>query len=124
MVNQVIKIVCIHSHRAFQVNYTVIILKFINKFTHACQWANAPLQAMVQPMATRPQLKHDLHKQKPSVLEAQTFLSLLLKNPTKIYKPKFIHRTRGSTTSLHGRSLFNIVQKKTQVCNHIPKGEM
>ena len=63
---------------AFQVNYTVIILKFINKFTKACQWANAPLQAMVQPMAKMPQQKHDLHKQKPSMLEAQKFLFSLL----------------------------------------------
>ena len=59
---------------ACQVNYTVIILKFINKFTKACQWANAPLQAMGQPMEKGPNEKHDLHKQKPSMLEAQTFL--------------------------------------------------
>ena len=37
-----------------------------------------PLQAMVQPVAKRPQLNQDLHKQRPSVLEAQTFLSSLL----------------------------------------------
>ena len=63
---------------ACQVNYTVIILKFINKFTKACQWDNAPLQAMVQPMDKMPQQKHDLHKPKPSMLESQTSLFSLL----------------------------------------------
>ena len=46
------------------------ILKLINKFTKACQWANTQLQAMVQPMAKMPQRKHDLHKPKPSVLRS------------------------------------------------------
>ena len=30
--------------------------------TQACQWAMAPLQAMVHPMAKRPKLKYDFHK--------------------------------------------------------------
>ena len=95
MVNQIIKIVCIHLHRDFQVKYTVVILIFINKFTQACQWANAPLQAMVQPMAKRPHLKHDLHKQKPSMLEAQTFLSSLLTTQVKFTNPNLYIEPEG-----------------------------
>ena len=80
---------------ACQVNYTFIILKFINKFTKACQWANAPLQAMVQPMAKIPQQKHDLHKPKPSMLESQRFLFLLLITQVTFTNPNLYTEPEG-----------------------------
>jgi len=97
MVNQIIKTVCIHLHRAYQEKCTTSSFKY-----HKQVYTGMP---MVQyPMAKRPLLNRDFHKQRPRVLEAQTFLSSLLTTQVNFTNPKFIHRTRGSATSLHGRN--------------------
>ena len=78
---------------------------------------------MVHPMAKRPQQKHNFHKQKPCMLEPQTFLSLLLTAQVKFTNPNLYTKLEG--VRLHSTTeAFSTLFKKTQVCNHMPKVEM
>ena len=57
-----IKTMAIHKMKNIYIMHSKPLITF--KTTHTCQWAIAPLQAMVQPMAQNPQIHYDLHNPK------------------------------------------------------------
>ena len=76
---------------------------------------------MVQPMAKRPQQKHDLHKQKPSMLEAQTFLSLLLTAQVKFTNPNLYIEPEGVRLHSTAEAFKTLLKSKPVII--MPEGE-